>query len=47
LHLDRATHRVDHAVELDEAAVACALDGASVMHGDGGVDFLTVLAISM
>jgi hypothetical protein len=46
LHLDRATHRVDHAVELDEAAVACAL-GASVMHGYGGVDFLTVLAISM
>src|SRR5208283_5455800 len=28
LHLDRAAHRVDHAAELDEAAVAGALDDA-------------------
>ena len=38
LHLDRAAHRVDHAAELDEAAVAGALDDAPVMHGDGGID---------
>ena len=38
LHLDRAAHRVDHAAELDEAAVAGALDDAPVMGGDGGVD---------
>ena len=38
LHLDRAAHRVDHAAELDEAAVAGALDDAPVMRGDGGVD---------
>ena len=30
LHLDRAAHRVDHAAELDEAAVAGALDDAPV-----------------
>ena len=35
LHLDRAAHGVDHAAELDEAAVAGALDDAPVMHGDG------------
>ena len=38
LHLDRAAHRVDHAAELNEAAVAGALDDASVMRGDGGID---------
>ena len=38
LHFDRAAHRVDHAAELDEAAVAGALDDAAVMHGDGGID---------
>ncbi len=38
LHLDRAAHRVDHAAELDDAAVAGALDDAAVMHGDGRVD---------
>ena len=38
LHLDRAAHRVDHAAELDEAAVAGALDDAPVMRGDGGID---------
>src|SRR5271165_6696145 len=38
LHLDGAAHRVDNAAELDKAAVARALDDASVMRGDGGVD---------
>ena len=38
LHFDRAAHRVDHAAELDDAAVAGALDDAAVMHGDGGID---------
>ncbi len=38
LHLDRAPHRVDHAAELDDAAVASALDDAPMMRGDGGID---------
>ena len=38
LHLDRAAHGVDHAAELDEAAVAGSLDDAPVMRVDGGVD---------
>ena len=38
LHLDRATHRVDDAAELDDAAVASALNDAAVMGGDGRVD---------
>ena len=38
LHLDRAAHRVDHAAELDDRAVAGALDDATVMRGDGGID---------
>ena len=38
LHLDGAADSVDHAAELDEAAVAGALHHPSVMHGDGGVD---------
>ena len=38
LYLDRAAHRVDHAAELDDRAVAGALDDAAVMHRDGGVD---------
>ena len=38
LHFDRAAHRVDDAAELDNAAVAGALDDAAVMHGDGGID---------
>ena len=38
LHFDCAAHGVDHAAELDEAAVAGALDDAAVMRGDGGVD---------
>jgi hypothetical protein len=31
-------HRVDHAAEFDEAAVAGALDDAPVVRGDGGID---------
>jgi hypothetical protein len=42
LHFDRATHGVDHAAELDETAVAGALDGAPAMRGDGGVDQIAV-----
>ena len=38
LHFDRAAHRIDHAAELDDRAVAGALDDAAVMGGDGGVD---------
>jgi hypothetical protein len=38
LHFDRTAHRVDHAPEFDDAAVAGALDDASVMHRDGRVD---------
>ena len=38
LHLDRAAHRVDHAAELDDRAVAGALDDPPVMRGDGRVD---------
>ena len=34
LHFERAAHRVDDAAELDDAAVASALDDAAVMHGD-------------
>ena len=38
LHLDRAAHRVDHAPEFDDAAVAGALDDAAVMSGDRRID---------
>jgi hypothetical protein len=38
LHLDRATHRVDHAAKLDKNAVPSALDDAPVMRVDGGID---------
>ena len=38
LHFDRAAHGVDHAAELDEAAVAGSLDDAAVMQGDGRID---------
>ena len=38
LHFDRAVHGVDDAAELDNCAVAGALDDASVMHGDRRVD---------
>ena len=38
LNFDRAAHRVDDAAELDDRAVAGALDDTSVMHGDRGID---------
>jgi hypothetical protein len=38
LHFDGAAHGVDHTAELDENAVAGALDDAAAMHRDGGVD---------
>ncbi len=38
LHFDRAAHRVDDAAELDDRAVACALDDAAAMGGDGRID---------
>ena len=38
LHVDRAAHRVDDAAELDEAAVAGALDDAPMMRGDCGIN---------
>jgi hypothetical protein len=38
LHLDRATHRVDHAAKLDRAAVPGAFDGAPAMRGDRGIN---------
>ena len=38
LHLDRAAHGVDHAAELDEAAVASALENAPIVQGDGRID---------
>jgi hypothetical protein len=38
LHFDRATHGVDHAAELDDRAVAGALNDAPVMSVDRGID---------
>ena len=38
LHFDCAAHRVDDAAELDDAAVAGALDDAAMVHGDCGID---------
>ena len=38
LHLDRTTHRVDHAAELDHAAVAGSLDDAPLMQSNGRID---------
>ncbi len=38
LHFERAAHRVDYAAELDDAAVAGALDDAAMMHGDCGIN---------
>ena len=38
LHFDRAADCVDDAAELDDAAVAGALDDPTVMRGDGGID---------
>jgi hypothetical protein len=44
LHLDRAAHRVDHAAELDDRAVAGALDDAAAMGGYRGVDEIAAQA---
>jgi hypothetical protein len=33
-----ATHRIHYAAKFDNAAIACALDDAAVMHRDGGID---------
>jgi hypothetical protein len=38
LHFDRTAHGVNHAAELNDAAVPGALNNAPVMHGDGWVD---------
>ena len=38
LDLDGATHGINHAAELDDATVACALHHATMMDGDGGID---------
>ena len=38
LYFDRASHRVDYAAEFDEAAVASALNDATMMHRDGRID---------
>ena len=38
LHLDRPAHRIDHAMEFDENAVAGALDDAPMRRGVGGLD---------
>ena len=38
LDFDRAAHRIDHAAELDDDAVAGAFEDAPVMRGDGGID---------
>ena len=38
LHFDRTAHRIDHAAELDQRAVAGALDHPAVVHGDGRID---------
>jgi hypothetical protein len=44
LNLDRAAHRLDHAAELDNRAVADPLDDASVMRCDGGIDQIAAKA---
>ena len=44
LNLDRAAHRVDDAPELDDGAVARALDDPAVMRGDGRVDQIAAQA---
>src|SRR5277367_6760742 len=38
LHFEPAAHRVDDAAELDDAAVAGALDDAAMVHGDCGIN---------
>ena len=44
LHLDGATHCVDDAAKLDEAAVAGSLDDAPMMGVDRGVDQIAAQA---
>ena len=41
LHFNGAAHGVHHAAKLDEAAVACALDDATAVRVDGGIDQIT------
>src|SRR5271155_6033031 len=38
LHLDRATHRIDHAAELRDEPVPRALDDPSTMRGDSWIN---------
>ena len=38
LNLERAAHCVDHAAELDEAAIASSVDDTPAVHGDRGID---------
>ena len=38
LHFDRAARSVDHAAELGEEPVPCALDDPPAMGGDRGID---------
>ena len=38
LHFERASHRVDDAAKLDDAAVSGPLDDAAMMHGDCRID---------
>ena len=40
LHFECAAHGVNDAAELNDAAVAGALDNPSVMHGDRGVNHI-------
>jgi hypothetical protein len=42
VHLKRAAHGVDHAAELDDRAIAGALDDVAVMDRDDGVDQVAV-----
>ena len=44
LHLDRAPDRVHYAAELNDVAVAGALDDSAVMRGDGGIDQIAAQA---
>ena len=38
LHFDGAAHGVDHTAELDDAAIASALDDPAVVHRDRGIN---------
>jgi hypothetical protein len=38
LHFECAAHRVDDAAELDNCAIARALDDSTVVYGDGRID---------